>query len=328
MKKLFRLLLMVMLLGAALPNIQAHDDLTDVTLFLSYIPSVQFAPIYVAMERGYFEDEGIHVELENSFDEAAGVDRLAINDLQFGIISGEQVLIGRGVEKPLVYVFEWFHGFPVGIVTPADSEIEEPADLIGKKVGIPGPYGASYIGLRALLGVNDIDELELQLESIGFTAPEAMCSEQVEASVVYITNEPVTIEENCFPVNIIAVSDYIDLVANGLITNEETIEDHPELVAGMVRALQKGVIDVLDQPDAAFEISLNYVLDLPEDQIETQRKVLDNSIALWESDMIGTTDPARWENMQEILLEIGMMAEPLDDLEAAYTNEFVPEYER
>lgn len=324
MKRLIMLLIVILLLAVPLTHAQ-EDDLTDVTLFVSFIPSVQFAPIYAAIEQGYFAEEGIRVEVEHSFNEADGVDRIAVNDLQFGVISGEQVLIGRGAGKPLVYVYEWFHNFPVGVVAPADADITTPDDLRGKKVGIPGPFGASYIGFRALLGVSDIDELELQVESIGFTAPEAVCQGTVEASVVYITNEPLTIEQNCFDVTVISISDYVDLVANGLVTNETTLEEKPELVAGMVRALQRGVLYVFENPQDAFDLSVeNYVVDLPESEYDTQRIVLDNSITLWQSDALGQTNADRWENTQAILLDIGLMAEPLDDLSAAYTNEFVP----
>ena len=319
------LVILLMITGFASGSAAAQDDLTSVTLFVSYIPSVQFAPIYVAMENGYFAEEGIEVTVEYSFDEPGGADRLAINDLQFGIISSDQVLIGRSVGKPLVYVYEWYHNYPVGIVTPADSGIEEPADLAGRVVGMPGAYGASYTGLRALLGANEMEESDLgELNSIGFTAPEAICTGLVEAAVVYIANEPLTIEQNCSEVTVITISDYVELMSNGLVTNEETIENNPELVGGMVRALRRGVEDTLADSDAAFEISLPQVPDLPEDQYETQRQVLENSLALWESENLGFSDVARWETSQAVMVEIGLMAEPLEDIEAAFNNEFIP----
>ncbi len=301
------------------------SDVTPITFFVSYIPSVQFSPIYAAIENGYFAEEGIQVEVEHSFNEADGIDRIAVNDLQFGMISGEQVIVARAAGKPLVYVMEWFHNFPVGIVAPADSGIDEPKDLIGKKVGIPGPYGASYMGFRALLAANEIDELDLQVESIGFTAPEAVCTGQVEASVVYVSNEPLTIQNNCFEVNVIYISDYVNLVSNGLVTNEETIQNEPELVAGVTRALQRGVQFVMENPDEAFELSLKYIPDLPESEYETQKQVLLNSIELWKSDQLGATDPERWITTQKVMLDIGFMDAPLENLEAAYTLEFLPQ---
>jgi len=311
-----------------LRNGQNEDDaLTPVTLFMSYVPSVQFAPVYVAAERGYFADEGIEVRFEPSLNEADGVERIASNDLKFGLISGEQVVLARARQRPVVYVFEWYHRFPVGVVSLAERNITRPEELAGKVVGVPGPQGASYIGLRALLNAAGLRESDLaELRSIGFAAPENVCENKVEAAVVYIANEPLTIERECAPVNVIEVSDYATLVSNGLVTNERTIMDQPELVRGMSRALRRGLTDTLADPDAAFEISVEkYVTDLPREQYATQRQVLQNSMALWRSEDLGRTNPAAWEATQAILLETGLLDSPLADLTACYTMRFLPQ---
>ncbi|MEL7673204.1 MAG: ABC transporter substrate-binding protein [Chloroflexota bacterium] len=302
-----------------------NADLTPVTLFMSYIPSVQFAPVYVADARGYFAEEGIDVTFEHSLNEADGIDRLAVNDLQFGLASGEQVLLARANGRPLVYVFAWYHRFPVGVAAPVDSGIALPQDLAGRVVGIPALYGASYVGLRALLDAAGLSEADLgELRAIGYTAPENLCAGQIDAAVVYVVNEPIAIADQCTPVNVIEVSDYATLVANGLLTNEQTIRDHPDLVTGMVRALRRGLENTLADPDAAFTLSVEgYVQDLPAEQYAVQREVLLNSIELWRSDELGMTDPAAWEATQRILIDAGLMAAPLDDLSAAYEMRFV-----
>ena len=94
----------------------------------------------------------------------------------------------------MVYVFEWYHNFPVGVVSPADLNLTEPEDLAGRVVGMPGPQGASYIGLRALLAAADLTEDDLgELRSIGFTAAASVCEGVVEAAAIYIANEPLKI---------------------------------------------------------------------------------------------------------------------------------------
>ena len=298
---------------------------TRVTLFLSFIPSVQFAPVYVAAERGYFADEGIDIQLEHG-SEPDGLERIATGDLRFGLISGEQVILARANGRPVVYVFEWYERFPVGVVAPVDAEIDEPADLAGRVVGVPGPFGASYMGLRALLKAGNLTEADLaELRSIGFAAPDSVCAGEVEAATVYIANEPLTIEQQCTDVVVIPVSDYATLVSNGLVTNEQTIADEPDLVRGVVRAIRRGLEATIAEPDAAFTISVeNYVPDLPQDEYDTQRQVLDNSIALWRSDRLGETDPAAWEATQAILIETDFLDAPLDDLAASYDMRFLP----
>src|SRR5688572_17425207 len=85
---------------------------TPITLFLGYIPNVQFAPIYVAIERGYFKQAGIDVTIEHSFDETDGLTRIGTNKLQFGLISGEQAILARSKGAPVVYTFRWYQRFP------------------------------------------------------------------------------------------------------------------------------------------------------------------------------------------------------------------------
>jgi NitT/TauT family transport system substrate-binding protein len=181
--------------------------------------------------------------------------------------------------------------------------------------------------LKALLDDAGLDETDLLLQPIGFTAPELMCAEQVDAAVVYIVNEPLTIADNCFDVRVIEVSDYATLISNGLVTNEETIEDHPELVEGMVRAIVRGIVDTIDDPETALDISVTHIPDLPEEEYDTQYQILLNSIELWRSDHPGWTNPEAWELTQEVLLSVDLLEDPLDDLEAAYSNDFVPEIE-
>jgi NitT/TauT family transport system substrate-binding protein len=302
-----------------------------VTLFLGYIPNVQFAPIYVALEKGYFAEQGIDLTIEHSFDETDGLTRIGTNRLQFGMISGEQVLLARSQGAPVVYVFRWYQRFPVGVVVPADSGITEPQQLAGKVVGIPGLYGASYFGLQALLAASDMSESDLgELKPIGFDTAPVMCGGQVEASVVYIANEPLQIAAQCFDVDVISIADYANIVSNGLVTNETTIAENPELVRGMAIALAQGLADTIANPEEAYELSLAQVEGLAPDD-EVQYQVLLNSVELWKAEQLGYSDPESWQLTLDTL--IGMSDAGLIDapdlgsvvLEEAFTNEFLPE---
>jgi NitT/TauT family transport system substrate-binding protein len=298
------------------------EERREITLFLGYVPNVQFAPLYVAAEKGYFEDFGIDISFEYG-DENVGVERLAANDLQFAIVSGEQVVLGRAREMPLVYVFEWYQRFAVGVVAPVDQEITEPADMAGHKIGIPGRYGASWTGFVALLDAVGLTEDDLGgIEPIGFAATQTICAGLVDAAVVYISNEPVQIRETCSDVDVIPVADYVDLVANGLVTNEQTLANDPELVWGMVYAFARGVFDTIENPDEAYTLSRAHVETLAEDD-PIQREVLQNSLAFWDGD-IGRTRPASWTFTMQTLLGMELLDEPVD-LSGACTNGFLPQ---
>jgi len=319
---LIALLALISLLTAA-PITRAAQALTPVTLFLGYIPNVQFAPIYTAIDRGYFKDAGIDLKIENSFDETDGLTRIGTNKLQFGLISGEQVVLARAQKAPVVYVFRWYQRFPVGIVTAADSGIKKPEDLAGRVVGVPGKYGASYIGLQALLNAVKLQESDLKdVKAIGFDTAPVVCGKQVDASVVYIANEPAQIESKCFKVNVIQIADYANLVSNGLVTNEVTLKDKPDLVRGMTAALARGLADTIADPKAAYASSLKFVESLKADD-PVQMAVLNNSILLWKTDRLGYSDPAAWKLTQDTLQAMGLIKDPVD-LTKVFTNDYLP----
>lgn len=304
--------------------IDGGDHFTRVRLPVGYIPNVQFSPLYVAVEKGYFRAEGLDVEFDYSFETDATA-LVGANELQFAVVSGEQVLLARAQELPVVYVMTWYQDFPVGVVAKADQGIQTPQDLKGKKVGIPGLYGASYIGFRALLDSAGLVESNLTLDSIGFNQVEALVSDQEQAAVIYVPNEPVQMRTQGYAVDVIKVADYVQLAGNGLITNEAMIAQDPGLVMRMVRALLHGISDTLADPDEAFEISKKYIDGLAQSDADTQavqRQVLEASLPFWQADRLGSIDPQAWQNMQDILLEMGLIPQPLD-LGKAYDTQFV-----
>ena len=299
-----------------------ESELTQIRLPVGFIPNIQFAPLYVAIEKGYYRDAGIELSLDYS-QEVDGVALVGANQLPFSIASGEQVLLGRSQSLPIVYVANWYQQYPVGIVSLKEKGIASPAELKGMKIGTPVLSGASYIGLRALLDAADLSEADVTLDVIGFNQIEALTAGQEDAAVVYITNEPIQLQNQGYEIHLQRVADYVQLVGNGLITNETTLKEDPELVQNMVQATLRGIQDTLADPDEAYQISKKYVENLAQADENVQMQVLKTSLELYQSEQPGYSDSAAWENMQTILLEMGLLAEPLE-LEKAYSNDFLP----
>jgi NitT/TauT family transport system substrate-binding protein len=306
-------------------SVTAQKALEPQTLFLGYIPNIQFAPVYVAKENGYFVEEGIDLKIEHGFNETDGLARIGVDQLQFGLISGEQVILARGQTAPVVYVATWYQKFPVGIVTAADSGIKTIADLKGRVVSIPGKFGASYTGLQAALSAAGLAETDLkELQPIGFETAPFLCNKKVEASVVYVANEPLQIEAKCFKVTVIRISDTANIVANGLVTNEKTIKNRPELVEGFTRAFLRGLRATIDNPEEAYKLTKLYVETLGDDPV--QMGVLKASIALWKTEPLtdlGRLNPADWKLTMDTLIKMKVLEKPIE-LDKAYTNKFLP----
>jgi NitT/TauT family transport system substrate-binding protein len=295
--------------------------LTHIRLPMGYIPSVQYAPLYAADIGGFYKEAGLELEFDYSF-ETDGVALVASNELQFSLASGEQILLARAEGLPVVYVMAWYKDYPIAVVSKSEQGIRIPNDLAGKHIGIPGLFGASYVGFRALLDAAGLQESDVTLDSIGFNQVEAVAVDQVDAAVVYINNEPYQLQDLGYDVNVLAVSDYAHLVANGLITNESTIRENPDLVRRMVQATIRGIKYTVTHPADAYQDSEAYVEGLPALEEHLRIAEIDRYTSLYQTDPYGYTDPTAWDNMQAVLTKMGLLSVELD-LNVAFTNEFI-----
>ncbi|MEX1019071.1 MAG: ABC transporter substrate-binding protein [Litorilinea sp.] len=300
-------------------------DLQPVTLGVGFIPSVQFATLYVAIEKGFYADMGLDVSIDYGFEN----DYLlltATDEIQFMVGSGDQVILGRAQDLPVRYVMNWYSEYPVVIFARADAGIATPADLAGTRIGIPGPFGASYVAFRAILEAGDLTENDVTLESIGFTQATAVQQDLVDAAVDYHVNGPIVLAAEGIDTVQIRMDDYLHMPSNGLVTNEVTIDKNPELVADMVQATLQGVAYTLANPDEAFQIALQYVPEAGGDNEAINRAIFDAVLASWQTQpdyVPGETKAADWQAATDFMARIGLI-EQTPAVETLYTNAFLP----
>ena len=296
--------------------------LAPLTIAMGFMPNIQFAPMYMAIERGYFRDEGLDVTLDYGM-ETDLLERLAAKEIKFAIGSGDQVVLSRAQGLPVKYVMNWYRRFPVCVVTMADSGIDKIEDLVGKTVGIPVTYGASYIGWMSFVKAVGIDPQSVNLQTIGYTQVASLLEKRVDAAICYAQNEPVQLRSAGHDIHVFYLDEYTPLVSNGIITNDTTVDEEPALVAAVVRAFLHGLEDAVADPDAAFAIARQAIPEMDEDTARLQRAVLDESIAFWRSERAGSTDPQAWVDSVALLQEMGLLAAEVDP-ESLYSNAFVP----
>lgn len=313
----------LVLSGCASPqSTNEAGALTKVRLPVGYIANIQFAPLYVALEKGYFRDAGIEVEFDYKF-ETDGVTLVGSGELPFAVVSGEQVLLARAQGLPVRYVAAWYQQYPVSVVAKSDLGVLIPQDLKGKKIGLPGLFGANYVGLRALLYEAKMSESDVTLDSIGFNQVDLLAAGQQDIVVGYTANEPIQLKARGIPVTEIRVADYVQLASNGILASEKVIQENPQLVRKFVGAFLKGLADTIANPDEAIELSKAHIPNFADLDASVQRQVLLTSIEQWKADRLGYSDPQAWENMQNVLLDMGLITEKID-LSKAFTNEFIP----
>jgi NitT/TauT family transport system substrate-binding protein len=195
--------------------------------------------------------------------------------------------------------------------------------LRGKTIGLPGLFGANYIGLQALLFSAGLTPADVQMEAIGFNQVEAFAAGQKDIVVGYTGNEPLILKSMGQDVNELRVADYVQLTANGIISNEITIAQEPELIRSMMRAFARGIEDTIANPQEAYTISTKYVENLADQDKDLQMQILNTSIEFWTADKIGYSDPQAWKNMNDLLVKMELIAAPVD-LSKAFSNEFIP----
>jgi NitT/TauT family transport system substrate-binding protein len=314
--------LALVLSGCSSPESTTNEASTLIRLPMGYIPNIQYAPFYVAVEKGYFKQAGLELEFDYKF-ETEGVKLVAAGELPFTLVSGDQVLPARAQGLPVTYVAAWYQQYPVSVVAKSELGIIVPQDLKGKKIGLPGLFGANYIGLRALLNAGKLNESDVTLDAIGFNQVELVAAGQQDIIVGYSANEPIQLKAQGIAVTEMRVSDYAQLASNGILTSEKVIAENPELVRAFVGAFLKGLQDTIANPAEAFQLSAPHIPNFSELDAEVQMQILTTSIEQWRAEQLGYSDPQAWENMQEVQFEMGLISEKTD-LSKAFTNEFIP----
>jgi NitT/TauT family transport system substrate-binding protein len=305
--------LALVLSGCAGPR-STNEALTTIRLPMGYIPNIQYAPFYVAVEKGYFREVGIEIDFDYKF-ETDGVALVGAGELPFAIVSGEQVLLARAQGLPVTYVAAWYQQYPVSVVAKSEAGVIVPQDLKSRTIGLPGLFGANYIGLRALLNAGGLTEKDVTLDAIGFNQVELMAAGQQDIIVGYAANEPLQLRAQGIAVTELRVADYAQLAANGILASEKIIAENPKLVRAFVRAFLKGLADAMADPDQAFQLSEAHIPNFSDLDANVQKQVLETSIEQWQTERPGYSDPQAWD--------MGLITEP-QDLNKAFTNEFIP----
>jgi len=299
------------------------------TVGLGFIPSVQFAQFYLADQNGYYAEEGLHVTFQNKIDPDL-VALVGQGAIDLGMSDGTSVIPAVSQAIPIRYLATVYGRFPSIVFGKASSGIETAADLEGKKIGIPGRFGSSWIMLQALLGSAGLtpDDVEV-VEYPDFGQGAAVAQGAVDAATGFANNEPVVLERSGTPVFVLHVDDVTALPGPGLIASTATIDAKRDSIAGFVRATLRAMKDIVAEPAKGLDATIHAVPELGQDR-ELQAAILDATIDVWgragatPGEGLGQIDRAGWEASIEFMTELGLVPNPVT-LDQLVVEDFVKE---
>jgi putative riboflavin transport system substrate-binding protein len=271
---------------------------TKLVVGLGYIPSVQFAPFYLAQQEGYYEAAGLDVEFQNKIDPDL-ITLVGQGSIDVGIADGTSVIPAVSQGIPIKYVATIYGQFPSIVFSKTSAGIDTAAKLKGKKLGIPGKYGSSWIMLQALLASVQLTPSDLTIvEYPDFGQGAAVAAGAVDAATGFANNEPVQLELQGEDVTVLHIDDVTPLPGPGLIAGGTTLDTKSDAVKAFVAATIKAMQDVQASPTKGLDASIAAVPDLAANR-EAQAAILDATIASWtgtaqESGGLGALDAEGW----------------------------------
>lgn len=299
------------------------------TIGLTYTPNIQFAAFYLAEQKGYFDEQGVHVELRHHGESEELFGALSNGTEELVFAGGDEMVQARAAGTDVVSVGTLYSSYPAALIVPKDSPITSGADLKGHRVGVPGPYGQTYSALLAILADAKLTESDLSVEHIGYTQQAALSSGKVDAVMGYANNDAVQLERAGFPVRVIPAfpTGEESLVGPALGASSTVLDAKPQAVRGVIAALGKATDELIANPDAAVTAAEEYIPTLTSsDQREAARATLDATIPFLkgrDGAARFTNDEATWRRMVAFLAEHKLLAGEAPKPEDTFTNEYL-----
>lgn len=318
----------VVWLGAAAAQAQ-----TPVRFSLDWRWEGPAAPFAVALDKGYFKDEGLDVTIEPATGSREPISRLAAGTHDVGIGDVNSLVRFRAENTDAdIRAVMMLHDRPPFAITGRKSRgiSKELSSLEGKKFGAPSA-DAAFAQWPILKALHKIDDSGMKFENVGFPVREPMLAQgEVDAVFGFAPTSYVNLTSRGVPsddIVVLLMSDYgLDLYGNAILVAPKFAQEHPEAVKGLLRAIMKAVQDTVKDPSAAVDAVIKRN-DIARKDVELERlkMTLDqNMITPWvKENGFGGIDRERFAKaLDQIGLAFEFKQKPT--VESIFTDEFLP----
>lgn len=293
-------------------------------LSLDWVPNTNHTGFYVALEKGWYSEQGIDLEIQIPSDPAAALKQVAVGNTHFGVSFQEEVTIARANDIPVVSIAAVIQHNTSAFAALKSSGIEGPADFEGKTYASYGLPIERPI-LNGLMRCAGADVEKLEFIDVGFDAFPALLAERVDLAWVFMAWDGIHadlkgVELATVPLYGSCIPDYYTPV---VIAGEGTIENNGRLVRRFLKATARGYEYAIENPQEAAEILLKHSPESDPALVKASQAWLSpryrDDTRRW-----GQQDPEVWSEFSEWLLANELLPKVVTP-EDAFTNEYLPE---
>src|SRR5712692_589430 len=316
--------LAILAIGAP-QNIAYGQNLEKLTVRFTWKLKGEYAPLHVALERGYYKAEGLDVTLSEGNGAQNVLKALAAGNEKFGY--GPAVAAAQAVSQglPVKVVALYQTSAPMGVIAFPDTPLKAPKDLEGKRLAIS--VGETFGDMiHPFVRINNVDLGKIQLIQMDASARTTQfLTRKIDVMSVYLSNELPQIEKRAgVRFNVIKVTDFgLNVLGSSMYVSNEFAEKNPEIVRKLLRATAKGYRDAMADPKQAARMMAKHMA-VPE-----QPDVLDQQV---EATVVSTNAPAGkpigwqaeadWRATLSLLKETGGITD-VKALNTYFTNEYL-----
>lgn len=318
-------LLAALTMAGAPENVAYGQGLEKLTVRFTWKLKGEYAPLYVALEKGYYKAEGLDVQLAEGNGAQNVLKALAAGNENFGY--GPAVAAAQAVSQglPVKVVALYQTSAPMGVIAYPDTPLKGPKDLEGKRLAIS--VGETFGDMiRPFARLNNVDLSKIQLIQMDASARTMQfLTRKIDVMSVYLSNELPQIEKRAgVKFNMIKVTDFgLSVLGSSMYVSNAFAEQNPETVKKLLRATAKGYRDAMANPKEAAKIMAKHMVVAEQpDVLEAQVEATVVSTNAPAGKPIGWQTDADWQATLNLLKETGGITD-IKPLNAYFSNAYL-----
>ena len=305
---------------------------TQVTVAVPNPSAIIWAPMWAAIGEGYFEEEGLELNVQAVDGSSQVLQAMSAGQAQIGIPGPGPVLAARARGLDVVFLYNLYPKSLFGLLVEEESDYMQPTDLEGEVIGVGTADGAEVAFVQTILNdagmVQDEDYTFLPVGD-GGTAAVAFLRDEVEAYAGAISDAAI-MRSRGLNLREITPEEYLAYFGNGVAALREYIDANPEVIEGFGRAMVRGSEFISDPANRETALDHMAAGNPQEGEDRDFAGALLDAVAErttptdeYADQGRGYQPPEHWETWHQSLVESGTLEQPLDDLDAVYSNEWV-----